>query len=76
MSVQPKDLLDRLRRIRAAALIAQDAERLARAAQNFEAEEPSWQQYDGAIAEILGLILSPKGVVELDAIAAQIGGAA
>ena len=76
MSTGPEEMLDRVKRIRAAALIAQGADQMAGAAQSWDVEEACWQQFDGAVATILGLILSPEGVVAMDAVEAAIGGRA
>ena len=76
MSTGPEAMLDRVKRIRAAALIAQGADKMAGAAQSWDVEEACWQQFDGAVATILGLILSPEGVVAMDAVEAAIGGRA
>ena len=76
MSTGPDMMLDRVKRIRAAAQVAQEAEKMADAAQSFDAEEAFWQHFEGAVATILGLILSPEGVAGLDAVEAAIGGRA
>lgn len=75
MSATREDMLALIRKLRAAAKSAHEAEIMADAAQNFDAEEAFWLRYNDEVATIMGKLLGVDHQVTLDRIEALLGGA-